>query len=189
LINIGSNFLNGGILPQRWGSAHPNIVPYEAHRAKDEYLLFGVLNERMWKSFCGMIGMPELETDPRFAKNGDRIKNRQRLSEIIDGKMQEKTVDEWVALFDKAGIPCGPINTFDRAFEDPQVLHLGLVKEVNHPHYGKAKVVGPPAVFSESDIKIQSPPPLLGEHSEEILSGLLGYSREKVDQLKKSGAI
>jgi formyl-CoA transferase len=189
LINIGSNFLNGGVLPQRWGSAHPNIVPYEAHRAKDEYLLFGVLNERIWKSLCEMIAMPELQDDPRFARNPDRIKNRQCLCEIIDGKMQEKTVDEWVALFDKAGIPCGPINTFKRAFEDPQVLHLGLVQEVNHPHYGKAKVVGPPAEFSESDIGIQSPPPLLGEHTEEILSGLLGYSRDKVEELKKAGAV
>ncbi len=189
LINIGSNFLNGGVLPQRWGSAHPNIVPYEAHRAKDEYLLFGVLNERMWKSFCEMIAMPELQEDPRFSRNADRIKNRQCLGEVIDRKMQEKTVDEWVALFDKAGIPCGPINTFDRAFQDPQVLHLGLVKEVNHPHYGKARVVGPPATFSESEIKIQAPPPLLGEHNEEILTGLLGYSREKVEELKKAGSI
>ncbi len=189
LINIGSNFLNGGVLPQRWGSAHPNIVPYEAHRAKDEYLLFGVANERMWKSFCEMIAMPELQDDPRFVKNAERIKNRKVLCEIIDRKMLEKTVDEWVPLFDKAGIPCGPINTFDRAFQDPQVLYLGLVKEVNHPHYGKARVVGPPAAFSESKIEVRSAPPLLGEHNEEILAGLLGYPWEKMEELREAGAI
>ena len=157
LINIGSNYLIGGIIPKRWGSAHPNIVPYEAHRAKDDYLIFGVINERMWKSFCTLLGMEELKDDPRFSANSRRLQNRQALSEIIDRKLAEKTVDEWIPLFDEAGIPCGPINSFDRVFSDPQVRHMGLVKEVNHPHYGPVKVVGPPATFSESPIGIQSP--------------------------------
>jgi len=109
--------------------------------------------------------------------------------EIIDRKIAEKTVDEWIPLFDRAGIPCGPINTFDRVFNDPQVKHLGLVQEVEHPHYGKVKVVGPPATFSESRIGIQSPPPLLGEHNQEILMGLLGYSPEEVEKLKGQGVI
>ena len=189
LINIGSNYLIGGIIPRRWGSAHPNIVPYEAHRAKDDYLIFGVVNERMWKSCCTLLGMEELKEDPRFANNAARIKNRQALSEIIDQKLAEKTVEEWIPLFDQAGIPCGPINTFDRAFRDPQVQHLGLVREIEHPHYGKAKVVGPPATFSESEIGIQSPPPLLGEHNREILTHLLGYSDEQVDSLQNQGVI
>ena len=98
-------------------------------------------------------------------------------------------MDEWIPLFDQAGIPCGPINTFDRVFSDPQVLHLGLVREVEHPHYGKVKVVGPPATFSESAIGIQSPPPLLGEHNQEILTQLLGYSDEEVQDLKERGVI
>jgi len=189
LINIGSNYLVGGLIPRRWGSAHPNIVPYEAHRAKDDYLIFGVVNERMWKSFCTLLGMEELKEDPRFANNTIRIKNRQTLSEIIDQKLAEKTVDEWIPLFDEAGIPCGPINTFDRAFSDPQVQHLGLVQEVEHPHYGKVKVVGPPATFSESEVRIQSAPPLLGEHNREILTGLLGYSDEQVNSLQDQGII
>lgn len=189
LINIGSNYLLGGIIPRRWGSAHPNIVPYEAHRAKDDYLIFGVINERMWKSFCHLLGTDELIDDPRFVDNSKRIENRQALNEIIDRKIAEKTVDEWIPLFDQAGIPCGPINTFDRVFSDPQVLHLGLVREVEHPHYGKVKVVGPPATFSESAIGIQSPPPLLGEHNQEILTRLLGYSEEQVIALKEQGVI
>jgi len=189
LINIGSNYLIGGIIPQRWGSAHPNIVPYEAHPAKDDYLIFGVVNERMWKSFCDLLGMEELKDDPRFSENFRRIENRQTLSEIIDRKMAEKTVDEWIPLFDQAGIPCGPINSFDRVFSDPQVLHLGLVKEVEHPYYGKVKIVGPPATFSESKIGIQSPPPMLGEHNQEILTQLLGYSDEQVQALKDQGII
>lgn len=189
LINIGSNYLIGGIIPRRWGSAHPNIVPYEAHRTKDDYLIFGVVNERMWKSFCHLLGMEELEDDPRFSDNSKRIENRKALNEIIDSKIAEKTVEEWIPLFDQAGIPCGPINTFDRVFNDPQVLHLGLVKEVDHPAYGKVKVVGPPATFSESAIGIQSPPPMLGEHNEEILTRLLGYSEEQVTALKEQGVI
>ena len=187
LINIGSNYLVGGVIPRRWGSAHPNIVPYEAHRAKDAFLIFGVVNERMWKSFCDLLGMGELKGDPRFADNASRIKNRPVLMEIIDRKLAEKTVDEWIPLFDRAGIPCGPINTFDRVFSDPQVEHLGLVQEVEHSHYGKVKVVGPPATFSESAVGIQCPPPLLGEHNEEILTCLLGYSAEEVERLKEQG--
>jgi crotonobetainyl-CoA:carnitine CoA-transferase CaiB-like acyl-CoA transferase len=189
LINIGSNYLLGGIIPRRWGSAHPNIVPYEAHRAKDGYLIFGVLNERMWKSFCQLLKMDALTEDSRFASNSRRIENRQALNEIIDHEIAEKTVDEWIPLFDQAGIPCGPINTFDRVFNDPQVKHLGLVQEVEHPHYGKVKVVGPPATFSESAIGIQSPPPTLGEHNQEILTGLLGYSEKEVQALIDQGAI
>ena len=177
------------MIPRRWGSAHPNIVPYEAHRAKDDYLIFGVINERMWKSFCSLLGMEELKEDPRFSHNTTRIKNRQVLSEIIDRKLAEKTVDEWIPLFDQAGIPCGPVNAFDRVFSDPQVLHLGLVKEVEHPHYGKVKVVGPPATFSKSVIGIQSPPPTLGEHNQSILTHLLGYSKERVEALKDQGVI
>ncbi len=189
LINIGSNYLIGGVLPRRWGSAHPNIVPYEAHRAKDEYLIFGVVNERMWKSFCRLLGMEEVAEDPRFSHNTVRIQNRQALNEMIDRKLAEKKVDEWIPLFDEAGIPCGPINTFDRVFSDPQVQHLGLVQEVEHPHYGRVKVVGPPARFSESKVGIQGPPPLLGEHNREILTGLLGYSEEQLKDFQKKGVI
>jgi formyl-CoA transferase len=189
LINIGSNYLVGGIIPRRWGSAHPNIVPYEAHRARDDYLIFGVINERMWKSFCTLLEMEELTEDPRFANNAERIKNRRALSEIIDRKLALRTVDEWIPRFDRAGIPCGPINTLDRVFSDPQVRHLGVVQEVEHPHYGRVQVVGPPAAFSESDVGIQSPPPLLGEHNQEILTRLLGYSNEEVRVLKEQGVI
>jgi len=189
LMHIGSNYLNGGVIPHRWGSAHPNIVPYEAHRAKDDYLIFGIVNERMWRSFCELPGMGELAGDPLFADNARRIQNRQALMKIIDRGMTEKTVKEWVPLFDRAGIPCGPINTMDQAFSDPQVSHLGLVQEMEHPHYGKVKVVGPPTSCSESPVEIQSPPPLLGEHNEEILTGMLGYSKEQVEDLKKQGVI
>jgi formyl-CoA transferase len=184
LINIASNYLIGGLIPRRWGSAHPNIVPYEAHRAKDDYLIFGVVNERMWKSFCTLLGIEELKEDRRFVNNTERMKNREALTKIIDQKLAEKTVDEWIPLFDKAGIPCGPINTFDRVFSDPQVQHLGLVQEVEHSLYGRVKVIGPPATFSESEIRIQSAPPVLGEHNREILTGLLGYSDEQVNSLK-----
>lgn len=189
LINIGSNYLIGGIIPRRWGSAHPNITPYEAHRAKDDYLIFGVINERMWKSFCQLLGMEELQDDPRFADNSRRLQNRQALMKIIDRKLAEKTVDEWIPLFDQAGIPCGPINNFDRVFTDPQVRHLGLVQEVEHPLYGKVKVVGPPVSFSASKIGISAPPPLLGEHNEEILTSLLGYSPEEVARFKEQEII
>jgi len=189
LINIGSSYLVGGVIPRRWGSAHATIVPYEAHRAKDDYLIFSVINERMWKSLCSILQMEELSEDPRFSDNARRLKNRDALGEIIDRKLAEKTVEEWVPLFDRAGIPCGPINTLDRVFKDPQVLHLNVVREIEHPHYGKAKMVGPPATFSESRVDIQSPPPTLGEHNEEILTQLLALPVEEVKSLKNQGVI
>jgi formyl-CoA transferase len=189
LINIGSNYLVGGILPRRWGSAHPNIVPYEAHKAKDDYIIFGVVNERMWKSFCQLLGMEEYEKDPRFSTNAERIVNREALYRIIDEKLAAKTVDEWIPLFDQAGIPAGPINTLDRVFKDPQVLYTQQVKEIEHPQYGKVKVVGPPVKFSESPVGIQSPPPLLGEHNREILTQILGYSPEEVEDFRNQGVI
>jgi len=98
-------------------------------------------------------------------------------------------MNEWIPLFDQAGIPCGPINTFDRVFADPQVQHLGLVKEIEHPFYGKVKAVGPPVTFSDSRIEVTAPPPLLGENNEEILTSLLGYSSAEVRQLKEQEII
>jgi len=189
LVYIGSSYLVGGVIAQRWGSAHPTIVPNEAHRAKDGYLIFTVVNERMWKSFCHILDMEELCQDPKFSENVRRLKNRKALYEAIDRKLADKTVEEWVSLFDQAGIPCGPINSLDRFFNDPQVLHLGLVKEVEHPHYGKVKMVGPPATFSKTPIAIQSPPPTLGEHSQDILTRLLGLSDEEVKNLKNQEVI
>ncbi len=189
LINIGANYLVGGIIPRRWGSAHPNIVPYEAHQAKDGYLIFGIINERMWKSLCAIPGFEDLKEDPRFADNAKRIQNREPLMEILDQKISLRTIDEWVPIFDRAGIPCGPVNTFDRVFKDPQVQHLGLVQEVEHPRYGKVKVVGPPAAFSESQVGIQSPPPVIGEHNHEVLSQILGYTDLQIDSLKEQGVI
>jgi len=189
LINIAANYLVGGIIPRRWGSAHPNIVPYEAHQANDGYLIFGIINERMWKSLCELSEFADLKNDERFTDNGKRIQNRQPLKEILDRIISTKPIDEWIPMFDRAGIPCGPVNTFDRVFKDPQVLHSGLVQEVEHPQYGKVKVVGPPATFSDSRIGIQSPPPMLGEHNREILTGILGFAEDKVEKLRRNEVI
>lgn len=189
LINIGANYLVGGVIPRRWGSAHPNIVPYEAHEANDGYLIFGIINERMWKSLCDLPEFSELRGDERFADNGKRIQNRQALKGIIDRIIHTKSIDDWIPIFDRAGIPCGPVNTFDRVFKDPQVLHSGLVQEVEHPQYGKVKVVGPPATFSDSPIGIQSPPPMLGEHNREILTGILNYTDGEVEDLRQNEVI
>jgi crotonobetainyl-CoA:carnitine CoA-transferase CaiB-like acyl-CoA transferase len=189
LINIGANYLVAGIIPRRWGSAHPNIVPYEAHQAKDGYLIFGIINERMWKSLCELPEFAGLKNDDRFTDNGKRVLNRQPLKEILDRIISTKPIDEWIPMFDRAGIPCGPVNTFDRVFKDPQVLHSGLVQEVEHPQYGKVKVVGPPATFSDSRIGIQSPPPMLGEHNREILTGILGFAEDEVEKLRQNEVI
>jgi len=189
LINIAANYLVAGIIPRRWGSAHPNIVPYEAHQANDGYLIFGIINERMWKSLCELPEFADLKNDERFTDNGKRIQNRQPLKEILDRIISTKPIDEWIPMFDRAGIPCGPVNTFDRVFKDPQVLHSGLVQEVEHPQYGKVKVVGPPATFSDSRIGIQSPPPMLGEHNREILTGILGFAEDEVEKLRRNEVI
>lgn len=189
LANVGSNYLISGELPKRYGNAHPNIVPYEPFQAKDGvWIALGVGNDRQWRDFCRLAGLEHLADDPRFATNPQRVIHRKELIPIIAEKMKERTSDEWLEELDKLKIPCGPINTLDRVFSDPQVQARGMVAEVPHPKAGKVKLVASPMKFSLTPCIVERHPPLLGEHTEEVLKEL-GYSDDEIKSLREKGVI
>jgi crotonobetainyl-CoA:carnitine CoA-transferase CaiB-like acyl-CoA transferase len=189
MMNAAAAYLIAGVVQGRWGSAHESVVPYQAFRARDGYLIIGVGNERLWKAFCETIGAPEWADDPRFDSNVKRVQHRPELVRLIEERLLGRSRDEWIAAFAAAGLPTGPINTVDQVFAEPQVLHRGMVQEVEHPTAGRVKLVGIPVKFSATPGEITLPPPLLGEHTEEVLTGLLGLPKAELDTLRSEGVI
>ncbi|MBU2704031.1 CoA:oxalate CoA-transferase [Sporomusaceae bacterium BoRhaA] len=189
LENAISRYLVNGVAPGPIGNRHPSITPFEAFKAKDGYVIIAVGNDRLWKKFCDLIGRQELIEDARFITNAKRTENQKQLKGILDTVFPAKTVDEWLEAIDGAGIPCGPINTVDRVMKDPQVLARDMIVEVDHPVAGKFKMPGVPIKLSETPGEVESPAPLLGQHTEEILQEMLGLSKEEVAKLKEEGAL
>src|SRR5207237_1296259 len=144
LMNAAISYLLAGVVQGRGGSAHETVVPYQAVRDRDGYLIIGVGNERLWKTFCEAIGAPEWADDPRFASNARRVERREELVRLIEERLAARSRDEWIREFAAAGLPAGPINTIDQTFKDPQVLHRGMVQEVDHPTAGRVRLVGIP---------------------------------------------
>lgn len=189
LANIASNYLLGGKAPRRYGNAHPNLIPYEAFSASDRWFMLGVANDRQWGSMCQVIGLPELRDDPRFVTNSDRLANREALTKIISDAFLTRDADEWLAELGKAGIPCGAINTIPEVFGTPQAQARNLAMTVEHSTAGPIKVPGFAYKLSETPAEVHLPPPCLGEHTEKVLTELLGYSAEDVALLQDRGAI
>ncbi|MFQ5691572.1 MAG: CaiB/BaiF CoA transferase family protein [Nitrospinota bacterium] len=189
LINQASNHLLAGVVPQRWGSLHPSIVPYRAFEAKDMYVTIGAGNDSLFQRLCEAMGHPEWAGDPRFRTNPDRVKNRDALEGLMQEVLRTRTADEWFRILSEAGVPCGPVNSLDRVFRDPQVLHRGMVQEVDHPKAGRIKLTGIPMNLSETPAEIRTPPPLLGQHTEQVLRDLLGYGDDRIASLRSGGAI
>ncbi|MBI2462136.1 MAG: CoA transferase [Candidatus Rokubacteria bacterium] len=189
LINAATGYLIGGEVQGRWGSAHPSLVPYQAFRARDDYLMVGAGNERLWRAFCRVLGAPEWADDPRYDGNARRVAHREELVRLIEERLAGRDRDDWVAAFAAAGLPAGPINDVAQVFEDPQVRHRGMVEEVEHPSAGRIRLVGIPVKFSGTPATIRSAPPLLGEHTDEVLGTLLGYSAETCARLRADGVI
>jgi crotonobetainyl-CoA:carnitine CoA-transferase CaiB-like acyl-CoA transferase len=171
--------------PKPLGGAHPNIVPYQVFAASDGHFIIAVGNDHLWRQFVKAIGMKVFD-DARFATNPKRVENRDVLIPILDEIFKEKTVNEWVDLFEKAEIPCGPVNKFSDILEDPHVKEREMVVETEHPMLGTLQMLGIPVKLSRTPGKIDSIPPALGEHSEEILLRL-GYSKKDIEMLMGSG--
>jgi formyl-CoA transferase len=189
LANVASNYLVGGEPPLRLGNAHPNIAPYEAFRARDRWFALAAANQRQWATLCEVIGRPDLEDDPRFATNAQRVAHRPALLEVLGVVFAEREADEWLAELREAGLPCGPINTVADVFEHPQAEARGLALEVEHPTAGPVRVTGFPYKLSQTPAEAHRPPPLLGQHTDQTLTELLGYSVEEIAQLRERGAV
>ena len=189
LANVASNYLVGGAPPRRLGNAHPNIAPYEAFRARDRWFALAAANERQWEVLCDAIGQPDLKDDARFATNGARVANRPALLEALNEAFATRDAGAWLAALQEAGLPCGPINTVPDAFAHPQAAARNLVLETEHPTAGTVRLTGFPYKLSHTPASVRRPPPLLGQHTEEVLAGLLGYTATEVADLREQGAV
>ncbi|XP_050294134.1 succinate--hydroxymethylglutarate CoA-transferase [Anthonomus grandis grandis] len=189
LINIGSNYLNAGLEASRRGTAHPSIVPYQAFKTKDGYYTIGAGSDKQFVELCNLIGHKELAENPKFLTNKDRVTNREEIIQILSNILSNKTNNEWQQEFAKSSFPNGPVNNLEAAFNDPHVKHIGIVKTLNHPATGEIKVVGPAVTYSQGGNEIRSPPPILGQHTDEILKDVLGYSEKKIEGLRKNKVV
>ncbi len=188
LVNVAYNYLIGGSVPRRYGNAHPNIVPYQLFSTLDGEIIVGVGNEDQWKRFCRAIKREELASDPRFRTNADRLKNRNLLILLLEEIFAGRTSSEWIAVLEREEIPCSEVLTVDRAFELSSVKERKLVQTISHPSAGKIKVMANPAVVDEERLPVRRHPPLLGEHTQQVLSWL-GYSEEEIAAMKDEGVI
>lgn len=178
-----------GLVPKRKGNQHPTICPYETFKASDKYINIAIGNDKLWQKFCDLLGLKEIKDDPKFSSNPKRVENRDELFLIIGKIIREKKAQEWLKIFDGEGIPAGPILSVDKVLSHPQVLAQEMVVEVNHPKSGKIKLTGIPVKLSATPGSIDKPPPLLGEHNDEVLSNILGYSKEEIKGFREEEVI
>ena len=189
LINAATAYLIGGEVQGRWGSAHPSVVPYQAFRARDGYLMVGAGNERLWKAFCEVLGAPQWADDPRYDSNAKRVERRTELVERIEARLASRSRAEWVEAFGAAGLPTGPINHVGQVFDDPQVAARAMAVEVEHPAAGRVRLPGIPVKFARTPARVAGPPPRLGEHTDEVLRRVVGLSDAEIGELRASGAL
>ncbi|WP_240376844.1 CaiB/BaiF CoA transferase family protein [Bacillus piscicola] len=171
--------------PKPLGGAHPNIVPYEVFKASDGYFILAVGNDSLWQRFLDVLGEDKFR-DERFATNPQRVEHRDELVAMLNDTFQSKTKDEWVEIIEKAGVPCGPVNKFSDVLNDPHVKEREMVVEKEHPKLGTFQMLGIPVKLSRTPGQIESIPPGLGEHSEEVLKRL-GYTDEEIESFSKNG--
>ncbi len=178
-----------GVSPKPQGNQHPLIAPYESFRTKDGHINIAVGNNALWSTFCKVLGMEDYEKDPRLETNPKRVENRPFLVQVIEERTTRYTSRELRDILDKAGIPNGPVWTIGEALSAPQTLALGMVEELEHPKAGRIKVTGVPIQLEASPGSVRIPPPLLGQHTREILQELLGMGDEEIGQLRDQGVI
>jgi glutaryl-CoA transferase len=189
LANVASNYLVSGQRPGRFGNGHPTIVPYQSFRARDGFFCLAVGNDGQWQRLCRLLGRPELASDVRFATNPARVQQRQELIATLQEIFSSQDIAFWLREITTAGIPCGPVQAIDQVFADPQVRARDMVWTVPHPTAGEVRLVGSPLKLSATPVACQTHPPLLGEHTEEVLTSLLHYSGEEVTRLRAEGVV
>ena len=183
------NYLVTGKPPGRAGNAHPNIVPYQVFACADGHVIIAVGNDSQFAKFCGVLGKPEWATDAKYAKNANRVRNRDVLVSLIAAVMRTRTQHAWLDALEPLGVPCGPINRLDQVFADPQIIARQMLIELAHPLAGKVPQVAPPIRFSASALAFERPPPLLGEHTAQVLRERLALPAETIADLATRGVI
>jgi len=189
LANQGANYLATGKSPGRLGNAHPNIVPYQTFKTADGAVILACGNDNLFRKFCEVASCAHLADDPRYASNGKRVENRVELTRILDEIFARRTTREWVEALEVAGVPNGPINTIEQVFAEPQAIARGLRIELSHPAAGTVSLVRSPMRFSATPVEHERPPPLLGEHTDEVLRGLLGMKDEEIAKLRADAVL
>ncbi|MBF7729012.1 CaiB/BaiF CoA transferase family protein [Pseudomonas sp. N040] len=189
LANQAMNYLTTGVPPKRLGNAHPNIVPYQDFPTADGDIILAVGNDSQFRKFCEVAGCSELADDPRFASNKARVANREVLVPMLRQTTVFKTTAEWISLLEQAGVPCGPINNLAQVFEDAQVKARGLRLDMPHALGCLAPQVASPIRLSATPVEYRQAPPLLGQHTEQVLQSLLGMTLEQISELRSAGVL
>jgi crotonobetainyl-CoA:carnitine CoA-transferase CaiB-like acyl-CoA transferase len=195
LANLGANYLVSGKVPGRAGNAHQNIVPYQVFEVAPkadggaDHIILAVGNDGQFAKFCEVAGHPELATDPRFTRNQDRVRHRGVLVPLLEGVMKTRSKSDWLRALEVAKVPCGAINNLDEVFNDPQVQARGMVDTWKHPLRPDLQLVGSPAKLSATPVRKDLPPPLLGQHTREVLTQVLGLDAARIDALERDKVI
>jgi crotonobetainyl-CoA:carnitine CoA-transferase CaiB-like acyl-CoA transferase len=188
LTYVASGYFATGTRPPRYGSAHPTIAPYQGFATKDGDLMLAVGNDAIWRRFALVAGRADLLEDPRFTTNPLRVEHRDELLPLVADAMAARTSVEWVEVLDAAGVPVGPIQTVDEVVTDPQVLARGMIGEVKHPTAGTVRTIGCPVRLTATPPQVRTAPPLLGQHTDDVLAEL-GVDQERLVALRASGAV
>ncbi|KAG7488635.1 hypothetical protein MATL_G00037470 [Megalops atlanticus] len=189
LTHIAANFLNAGQEARRWGTAHESIVPYQGFKTQDGFIVVAAGNDKQFVKVCKVLNLSSLAEDPKYKTNKLRVQNRKELLQILSERFSEKRTGDWLGKFEGTGVPCGPINSIQQVCSDPQVLHNDLILEMDHPTAGRIAVPGPAVRFSDFKIGRPTPPPLIGQHTVQVLKHTLRYSDDVIDQLLKAGTV
>ncbi len=189
LTHVAGAYFANGQRPQKLGNAHASIVPYQPFKARDKYVIVAVGSERLWERFCQALAIADtIGKDPRFATNPDRLKHRTALLPKLEQIFLTQDADFWLARLRAADIPCGPINEVDEALNDPQIIARGMIVEQTHATVGPVRSVGNPVHLSDTPVSYRLPPPTLGQHTDEVLTGL-GYTAQAIVLLREQRAI
>ncbi len=188
LANLGANYLVTKKAPGRAGNAHQNIVPYQVFEVADGHLILAVGNDGQFERFCTVAGCTELAGDERFATNAARVRNREALVPMLAERLRGRKRGEWLSALEAAKVPCGPINNLEDVFADPQVRERGMTMSVPHPHTDRLELVASPIKMSATPPTLRRPPPLLGQHTDEVLAEL-GLAADRIAALRAAGIV
>lgn len=189
LENAVARYTINGEIPGPLGGIHPSITPFQGYQTADSWIIAAIGTDQLFSKYCKVIGLENLSNDPRFTTNPLRTKNRRELNTILDPVMKTKTTAEWEKIFEEASLPFSPINNLKQICEDPHIKYRNMLVEIDQPAVGKMRIANSPIRLSETPGQVYAPAPVLGQHSEDVLRTVLGYSQAEIDKLKEAGII